>query len=53
MKIHNKLIAVYIFSFLLTLLVVIIGSIAGGFAPFGEKSVLVASNNSNYLTHYY
>ena len=54
MKQRNKNhITIYIFSFLLTLLVVIIGAIAGGFSPFGEKSVLVASNNSVYLTHYY
>ena len=50
---NNRQLSIYIFSFLLTLLVVIISSVAGGFAPFGEKSVLVASNNSDYLTHYY
>ena len=49
----KKFLAVYILSFLLTLIVVIIGAIAGGFSPFGAKSVLVASNNSDYLNHYY
>ena len=31
----------------------LIAYFAFGVYPFGEKSVLVASNNSNYLTHYY
>lgn len=50
---NKKNIPLYILSFIIPVFAVLIGMLAGSYAPFGSKNVLTASGYNDYIPYYY
>ncbi len=45
--------SLYVLAFLIPVIAVLLGMLAGSFAPFGGKDVMTAGGHSQHLTYYY